>query len=248
MVLESIIASALTPIVVVCAACAALSSTSAVQPRHAIGGLHTLATLAAVAVWATYAHTSPSTSGFVFAMLLLTLVQALTPTTIALAGRGLARSYSYLVFVSVISVAGLALVCATSHLGLVIAFELMLFGALGLLRLTAKAERGVEALVEMYVWSVVGSFALVVSLWVRAFSGLAGHETISSLALLLGFAVKIPLWPCSSWLLKAHVEASTEFSILLSGFLVKFGVIGLYRSLTLCGYSEAAFAALRVMA
>jgi NADH-quinone oxidoreductase subunit M len=85
-------------------------------------------------------------------------------------------------------------------------------------------------------------------LWVRAFSGLVGHETVASLLLLLGFAVKIPLWPCSSWLLKAHVEASTEFSILLSGFLVKFGVIGLYRSLTLSGYSEVAFTALRTMA
>lgn len=29
-------------------------------------------------------------------------------------------------------------------------------------------------------------------------------------------------------MLKAHVEASTEFSIFLSGFLVKFGVLGLY--------------------
>lgn len=29
--------------------------------------------------------------------------------------------------------------------------------------------------------------------------------------------------------MKAHVEASTEFSIFLSGFLVKFGVLGLYK-------------------
>lgn len=36
-----------------------------------------------------------------------------------------------------------------------------------------------------------------------------------------------------SWLLKAHVEASTEFSIFLSGFLVKFGVIGLFKLLFL---------------
>lgn len=34
-------------------------------------------------------------------------------------------------------------------------------------------------------------------------------------------------------MLKAHVEASTEFSIFLSGFLVKFGVIGLFKVIDL---------------
>lgn len=32
-------------------------------------------------------------------------------------------------------------------------------------------------------------------------------------------------------MLKAHVEASVEFSILLSGYIVKVGVLGLYRTL-----------------
>jgi NADH:ubiquinone oxidoreductase subunit 4 (subunit M) len=47
----------------------------------------------------------------------------------------------------------------------------------------------------------------------------------------VGFGVKVPLWPSTSWLLKAHVEASVEFSILLSGYIVKIGVLGLYRTL-----------------
>lgn len=47
--------------------------------------------------------------------------------------------------------------------------------------------------------------------------------------LCLGFGVKLPVWPCFSWLLKAHVEASVEFSILLSGIVVKFGALGLQR-------------------
>lgn len=49
--------------------------------------------------------------------------------------------------------------------------------------------------------------------------------------LFLGFAVKVPVWPCTSWLLKVHVEASSEFSIYLSGFLVKVGVIAMWRTL-----------------
>ena len=48
---------------------------------------------------------------------------------------------------------------------------------------------------------------------------------------MIGFGVKIPIWPCLSWLLKAHVEASVEFSILLSGFIVKLGILGLIRIL-----------------
>jgi NADH-quinone oxidoreductase subunit M len=56
----------------------------------------------------------------------------------------------------------------------------------------------------------------------------------ASLLLIVGFSVKVPLWPFISWLIKAHVEASTEFSIYLSGFLVKFGVWCLIRTLDTC--------------
>lgn len=54
---------------------------------------------------------------------------------------------------------------------------------------------------------------------------------LTGLCFLIGFGVKVPLWPATSWLLKAHVEASVEFSILLSGYIVKIGVLGLYRAL-----------------
>jgi NADH:ubiquinone oxidoreductase subunit 4 (subunit M) len=74
--------------------------------------------------------------------------------------------------------------------------------------------------------------------------GLIGGPAISSaiparwgfltgLCFLIGFGVKVPLWPATSWLLKAHVEASVEFSILLSGYIVKVGVLGLYRTLSM---------------
>ena len=58
--------------------------------------------------------------------------------------------------------------------------------------------------------------------------------------LLVGFGVKLPIWPCFSWLLKAHVEASVEFSILLSGVVVKLGALGLYRVSLLANDSFAA--------
>ena len=68
-----------------------------------------------------------------------------------------------------------------------------------------------------------------------------GVSVVLGLLLLCGFGVKLPLWPCFSWLLKAHVEASVEFSILLSGVVVKFGALGLYRATLLQANPQVAY-------
>jgi NADH-quinone oxidoreductase subunit M len=49
------------------------------------------------------------------------------------------------------------------------------------------------------------------------------------LAFLIGFGVKIPLFPLHGWLPLAHVEAPSPISILLSGVLLKMGAYGLLR-------------------
>ncbi|TAN52967.1 MAG: NADH-quinone oxidoreductase subunit M, partial [Methylococcaceae bacterium] len=49
------------------------------------------------------------------------------------------------------------------------------------------------------------------------------------LCFLLGFGVKIPLFPLHGWLPLAHVEAPSPVSILLSGVLLKMGAYGLLR-------------------
>ncbi|WP_017296882.1 NADH-quinone oxidoreductase subunit M [Nodosilinea nodulosa] len=48
-------------------------------------------------------------------------------------------------------------------------------------------------------------------------------------ALLIGFGIKIPLFPFHTWLPDAHVEASTPVSVLLAGVLLKLGTYGLVR-------------------
>ncbi|MDY6803588.1 MAG: NADH-quinone oxidoreductase subunit M [Cyanobacteriota bacterium] len=47
--------------------------------------------------------------------------------------------------------------------------------------------------------------------------------------ILLGFGIKIPLVPLHTWLPDAHVEASTQISVLLAGVLLKLGTYGLLR-------------------
>jgi NAD(P)H-quinone oxidoreductase subunit 4 len=47
--------------------------------------------------------------------------------------------------------------------------------------------------------------------------------------ILIGFGIKIPLFPFHTWLPDAHVEASTPVSVLLAGVLLKLGTYGLVR-------------------
>lgn len=49
--------------------------------------------------------------------------------------------------------------------------------------------------------------------------------------LLVGFGVKMPLFPLHGWLPLAHVEAPSPVSILLSGILLKMGSYGLLRAI-----------------
>ena len=61
---------------------------------------------------------------------------------------------------------------------------------------------------------------------------LAGWKTFQIwvfLALMVGFAIKVPLVPVHTWLPLAHVEAPTAGSVLLAGVLLKIGVYGFLR-------------------
>jgi len=56
------------------------------------------------------------------------------------------------------------------------------------------------------------------------------------LGLLIGFGVKMPIFPIHAWLPLAHVQAPSPVSILLSGILLKMGSYGLIKAaLTLPG-------------
>jgi NADH-quinone oxidoreductase subunit M len=62
---------------------------------------------------------------------------------------------------------------------------------------------------------------------------LAGFNTswryLAFIALFIGFAIKVPIFPFHTWLPDAHVEAPTAISVILAGVLLKMGTYGLLR-------------------
>ncbi|HWP82333.1 MAG TPA: NADH-quinone oxidoreductase subunit M [Bacteroidota bacterium] len=54
-------------------------------------------------------------------------------------------------------------------------------------------------------------------------------RVLAYIALFIGFAIKVPIFPFHTWLPDAHVEAPTAISVILAGVLLKMGTYGLLR-------------------
>ena len=58
-------------------------------------------------------------------------------------------------------------------------------------------------------------------------------QVLVLLGFVIGFGVKMPIFPLHGWLPLAHVEAPSPVSILLSGILLKMGAYGLIRAVVM---------------
>jgi NADH-quinone oxidoreductase subunit M len=68
----------------------------------------------------------------------------------------------------------------------------------------------------------------------QAAQGMPRYEQVLVLlGFLIGFGVKMPVFPLHGWLPLAHVEAPSAISILLSGILLKMGAYGLLRAIVM---------------
>src|SRR5204862_2079378 len=80
----------------------------------------------------------------------------------------------------------------------------------------------IPRLVELVHMNLRGASGDTLTLW-------ASIERWVFLALMVGFAVKVPLVPLHTWLPLAHVEAPTAGSVDLAGVLLKVGAYGFLR-------------------
>jgi len=67
--------------------------------------------------------------------------------------------------------------------------------------------------------------------WLRHSGFFMGHgiRYVLWMALFIGFAIKVPVFPFHTWLPDAHVEAPTAISVILAGILLKMGTYGMLR-------------------
>ncbi|MCU7933103.1 MAG: NADH-quinone oxidoreductase subunit M [Candidatus Thiodiazotropha sp. (ex Codakia rugifera)] len=103
------------------------------------------------------------------------------------------------------------------------------------------------AALNFVLYTMGGSVFMLISLLVL-FDAVPGHtfsmtamaesgrtlpqhtQVLIFLGFLVGFGVKMPIFPLHGWLPLAHVEAPSPISILLSGILLKMGSYGLIRA------------------
>ena len=88
------------------------------------------------------------------------------------------------------------------------------------------------SLIAIYQY-VPGQDSLMVKMNLAAQQMPPHIQVLAFLGFLIGFGVKMPIFPLHGWLPLAHVEAPSPISILLSGILLKMGAYGLIRTVTM---------------
>jgi len=101
------------------------------------------------------------------------------------------------------------------------------------------------AAIKFFLYTLLGSVAMLLGILAIYFSSTPHtfdivqlsmtnqfaprFQMIVFLALFLGFAIKVPVFPFHTWLPDAHVEAPTAISVILAGVLLKMGTYGILR-------------------
>lgn len=174
---------------------------------------------------------------FLFIFILITIISLL----FCLNYNFLEINY-FLLYIVIILFSGFNLLLTDSMIILFFFYECLLIPSFFILYIFSKTRRSVEASYLMFFWTQFGALWLIFTfIYIYSISNSFNFYIISLtnfskfdnylivFGLIFGFGVKLPIWPFYEWLPKAHVEASTNFSIFLSGVLVKFAFFGFFK-------------------
>ncbi len=186
------------------------------------------------------------------ALLLVLLTALLGPICVIASYTAITqRLRTYYAWLLVLQAAMTGVFCARDLLVFYTCFEFTLVPMFILISLYGSTNRK-RASIKFFLYTFTGSVIALAGLvyiayqhtqltpgspWTFDISTLA--ETARSLplatqswlllALMAGFAVKIPLFPVHTWLPLAHTEAPTAGSVVLAGVLLKLGTYAVYR-------------------
>lgn len=179
----------------------------------------------------------------IFSLILIFLAYAIGFLTLLMSDTRISNlttsKYLYL-NLFVIIVYGFSL--TTNLVNMFIFYELLLLPSIAYILNVGYTQRSAQACVYFVIWTQLGSLLVLLAISyiysltnffyfydISKFVFTKKESTLIFLLLFFGFGFKIPIWPTHYWLTKTHVEASSGFSIFLSGFLVKSALFGFYK-------------------
>lgn len=181
-----------------------------------------------------------------FSMPMVLLAALLTLVAILASGGIQKRARGYYALLMLLETAMLGVFTARDWSLFYVFWELTLIPLFFLVDRYGGANRGKAAL-NFVLYTMGGSVFMLVAL-LMLYDAAPGHSFAMAdlvagaarlpeqtqiwlfIGLLIGFGVKMPIFPLHGWLPLAHVEAPSPVSILLSGILLKMGSYGLIRA------------------
>jgi len=155
------------------------------------------------------------------------------------------RIKEYFIFFLLLQSGTLGAFATTSTLWFFIFFEVVLVTSFFLIGIWGS-ERREEAAYQFLIYNGIGSLLMLLGfVWIfNTVLSFEVPEIVQRLGevylspgtqafvfalLFLGFAVKLPMFPFHTWMLRAHTEAPPAMSMILSGVLLKLGAYGMLR-------------------